>query len=190
MTKTREIGSLLALLFFSLFVSLSTVTYMAYNWGPTGTYKLKNILLAPEGLKDLVYQEVDNQTARGPRFVFDTIEFIHTDRQDGSWKQQNIKPFAYAHFFDLIRKEESLSRVTPSIEEDFVISSTSRIQLMVKPERQLEKQNSSVFQQVQFSASGDYYRVELRLDTRATSWAYFYHPNITKEATSILANTP
>ena len=49
------------------------------------------------------------------------------------------------------------------------------------------KTATKIFQEVQFANEGDFYRVELHEQNAAHNWAYFYHPNVYKQAMSIFA---
>ena len=178
MSKKKEIWGLLLLLGSSVVSALLVVGYMAYYWGPSGGYSLNNVLLAPSSLTTLSYQEVDPVTGGGPRMVFHQLTYIHGVQDGREWRQDSITEKAYAAFYELVSAEKSVREVDSAIHELFMRGSLSSLQLRVRAEMGRASVASRIFQEVNFSPDGDYYRVELRLDKEEHPWAYFYHPGI------------
>jgi hypothetical protein len=185
MAKEKEIGSLLGLLGISMLVACALVGYMVYNWGPSGVYKLKNVILSPGNLEELTYRDVSPSGATGTQMVFDRLEFIQLTPLGGGRQRASVSPQAYSRFYDLVRQEKSLDPVPSQLVESFFHQSA--MHFLVRPERSGDSGGQRVFQEVQFSADGDHYRVELRFDSKGRPWAYFYHPNIEKEVAAIFS---
>ncbi len=184
MQKFKKIGGLLSLLSSSVLTAVAICAYLIYYHGPSGTHKMTNVLLAPEMLNQMNYQEINPQTGNGPRMVFDHFEYIHTGSDGRKWRSELVSKTAYMTFYDVVRDERSFLEVSPAIHEAFQRGGLSTLALMVRPEGGGAGETRT-FQQIHFSPEGDYLRVELRLDTKGKSFAYFHKEGITQKVNEI-----
>jgi hypothetical protein len=103
---------------------------MVYSWGPTGTYLVSDVLLAPDTL------------------VFAGIEFQTTNNTKVS-----VTPEAYQRLYALIANDRSVSESS----DRFDGSRTGRLTLWVRPEG---SRAAEIFQEVDFPLQGNLYRIE------------------------------
>ncbi len=179
----REIVNLLGILFGAILCGAAAAFYFIYYYGGTGQYKLENILVSPETLQKLAYQEFNPQSKRSSRYVFKEIDFIYNGSQ-----QRKIGPETYKKLYDLLKDDRSLSQPSAEIERLFFSQAPARLIIKVKQEGAGDLQEALLpFQEVQFAEGTPYYRVQLRVQEGTSSaWTYFDHPDAYLKVMSIL----
>lgn len=187
-TTAREIRNLLFVIGSAIGVALLGAAFMLYYYGPTGSYFAKNVLLSPFYTSTLAFNDINPKNGRLEKFVFDGIEFSYFD---GIKKQEIHLPVSnetYTQFYNSVASERSIPDITEEVRAQFT-NHPSSLSFKVHPEHTPEA--SKVFLEVNFVKEGEYYRVQLRDATGTTgTWAYFYHPNIYKEAMQLFAKKP
>jgi hypothetical protein len=179
-SNKREIFNLLSIIFSGMFCAFALTTYILYYHGPTGRYLIQKVLLSPEIVKNLTYQEINPQTGKLTRFVFKDIEFSYFDAETLKDKVILITLEKYKKMFDLLKQDESLLNPSVDIEDLFYSQLPAKVILKVKPELTNEFQGAPwVFQEVQLARESPYYRVQLRGQSNPSEkWVYFEHPDI------------
>lgn len=158
-----------------------------YFLGPTGSYTIRNILLSPDVAEHLSYMDAVNGSKGKAHYIFDRIEFLHYNQQTGEWKRKSIEPKAYHDFYHLILGDSSLTIVPEHVVGLFTRSNPSILSIVVKREGITSTaEEARAFQEVQILPEGDYYRVQLRQQSDAPSWAYFFHEEIYSESLKVL----
>ena len=159
---------------------------MVANYGPTGTYHMDAVLLAPENLSNLRYREIDSRDGSGRSYVFEKLELAYPDAQARRWQRAEVPLQAYRNFYDFVKNEKGVDK-EPWMEDLFLAGDVMSLSVRVKPERSISGSwDRRSFQEIQFSPKRDLMRVELRVDTREESWAYFIKPGIYQDAQSKL----
>ncbi len=164
MEEKREIWSLLSVLGSAIAAAIIFAAFMIHYYGPSGEYKVKNILLSPETTEKLDFHD----GSEGGRFRFDHAEFRYYDDETKSWKKIVLDAQAYKTVYHLLENESSIGDVQPEVIAEFNLPNPATMTLLVRNEKVVR-----VFQEVVFVKDGDYYRVMLRGSDPIGNWAYF-----------------
>lgn len=186
-SKGRELSQFLLVMGASLAVALLTVYFLITHYGPTGSYKMGSIILSPEVIGNLSYQEVDPNGGK-KRYVLDKVELVFAEPEARRWSRIELSHEEYARFYELLAAEQSIP-VTEELANNFLQSEVMSLSVLVRPDRSLSgawQQRS--FQEIQFAAQGDSFRVELRVDDPSGSWAYFQRPGVYNEVRQLLTS--
>lgn len=176
----RQIRNFILVILLGIACGLGAVVYLVNAYGPSGGYKLRNVLLAPSILQDLWYSSPNPKTGGNARFIFKDIEFEKMGE-----KPILVDEGKYQQFYEKVQGDKSL--VDPQ-EADLLPFDQlkSRLKINVKTESDAKWQaRTEIFQEVQFAK--DTYRVELREDNPGSHWAIFHHPGIEKEAEQLFS---
>jgi len=183
----RQVRNFLAVIICGIVFGLGVVVFLVSYYGPSGSYKIENVLLSPKVIEELWYSSPNPKTGGTSRFVFKNIEISYYDKQEKKWLQKTVALDHYAKFYNLVVSDKSLSPPDSEVYAMFQQTGVVRMAINVTTESSAKWQASSeVFQEVEFAPEGDYYRVELHEDNPGAHWAYFQHPNITEKAMKIL----
>lgn len=146
---------------------------MLYKYNPTGHYFAGNILLAPKVVKELRIPERKSTKESMSYTVYDSIEISYFDKKTNKQIKIDLPLSEYEKFYDNISGDENISDVTEDIETLFQSSSKSDLSIYIHPEG--APSDRRLFERVEFTDGGDYYRIQLRDEKR---WIYFKHPYI------------
>ncbi len=179
-SKKPEIFKLLWVIFSGVFCAFALTVFMLHYYGPTGQYMAQNVLLSPEGVKNLAYQEIYSPGKKLIRFVFKEMEFSYFDAASFKDKAISIPLEKYQQMYDLVKQDQSLINPSADIESLFYSQSPAKLAIKVKPELSHESQaTTEVFQEIQWARESRYYRVQIReQNTEGGRWAYFEHADI------------
>lgn len=171
-TKGR-IGALLAVIASAVLLGCLSAAFMVMNYGPSGNYLLKNVLLAPQVA----------ETLNGNSFILEHLEYSQWESSGKQWSTQNISLEQYKAFYQLVEGDQSLEAISPEVLDAFYRTHPSSLSLFVRSESD-PKSHIKPFQVVQFADNQEYFRVELHMDVKDenSKWAYFYHPNMDSKA--------
>lgn len=160
-------------------IGLLLTVSLVYFHGPSGKYVLGNVVLAPEVLDKLNYNDKNPKTGQSDRFVFDHIEFTWYEDEVKEWKKLQVDKEKYATFYNAYRDQSSLLDPSEDILALFKGPFNASIALKVKTESSSSWQaDSKDFQEIQFVFQGNYFRVKLHEQNPGDHWVYFYHPHI------------
>lgn len=173
-----EIGRLLVLLCSAIGAAIVFSFFLIYYYGPTGQYKVNEILLTPEMTKQLSYQ----QSVEGGRFTFDRTELRYYDENAREMKTFVLTHPDYHKLFRLLEKGESLEAVPSEVISRFNAPNAATITLYTKNDK-----GAAPFQEITFVNHGDFYRISLRTDNTSESWAYFYHKDIYEKVLALFS---
>lgn len=167
--QRAEIKQLLMLLGSAIGVAIVFSAFMIYYYGPSGEYYVKNILLSPEMTGKLDFPDGVNSG----RFVFDRAEYRYFDGELKTWKTKVLSHELYSKVYELLKNEAGLTEASAEVVNQFNLPNPATLTLYVKSDK-----ITKIFQETVFVNNGDFYRISLRNNEAATSWAYFYHRKI------------
>lgn len=168
------------------------VTLMTLNcYGPSGTYIAKNILLEPQLLEKLNYNDTNSKTGGMSRFVFNEIEFSYYDSSQKQWRRIKIPHNLYQQFYTAVANDRSILNFPKEMENKFTQSPSPTLTLSVRTESPAEwQQEVKVFQEVNFLPQDNYFRIQLHEQNKTGNWAYFYRQNIYSEVMHLFVEKP
>lgn len=177
----KEIRNLLGVMGAAILSAAMITAGFLYYYGPTGRYQIENVLLKPELLSTLDYNDINPKIGQMDRYVFDEVLYQEWESDKRAWKNIVIPTAAYANFYKEIYADDSVA--SPSAELQALFTQTPPSKLVIKVETESQspwQKNAKDFLQVEFVEN--YYRVELHQELdkseRREPWVYFYHPQI------------
>ncbi len=183
MTHRQHVRNLILIISSACGLGILMVVAMVYWYGPTGSYKLSNVLLSPSTTEGLRYQH-DHM-----RYVFHQVQFLYRNPDSKNWEKLTLTPETYGHIYALIQKDISFAGVPPKVEQIFSHSHPAALVLSVRPEfSNSQGMQYHTFQEV--NVLDDHYRVELHVEGADSSWAYFEHPGILSQIIRTVGEQP
>lgn len=190
-TAKQQIRTLLGVLLCGIACAFLVVGFGAYYYGPSGRYKVRNALIAPELAMTLIYNDTNSKTGGTSRYIFDGIQFSYYAPHEKQVKRIEIDPELYNRFYQSILSDISIDPVTAEIEGLFQKEHEASLNIKVRTEsRAAWQDDTKSFQEVTFASQGDYYRIELHEEKNPNPWAYFHHPKIYQKAIQTFVPTP
>lgn len=181
-SQKRQIRNLLFVLMFGIAAALMLSLFLVINYGPSGRYLVKNVLLSPDLVSTLAYTDNNRKTGGSSRYVFDGIEFTYHTPAENKLQTLYIDPHTYEKFYRMISSDKSLAEVPPQFNQ----SKTAALLIKARTESHAEWQDETkIFQEVRFFPDQDYYQIQLRDHAMADPWVYYYHPQIYQKALNI-----
>ncbi len=181
----QQIRNLLLVIFSGVGLALLVTLLMIFRWGPTGQYLTQDVLVSPDLMTNLAYNDSNPKTGGSSRFVFDRLEYEYYDLEKQLWQKVVVSQDQYAQFFKLVTGERSLLDIKPSLVYEFNQATPARLTLWVRTESVSSLATKKIFQEVHFSKEGNYFRVQLRQTTSGPTWVYFKRDNIYQEVLQI-----
>ncbi|GAB4233087.1 MAG: hypothetical protein Tsb0021_11970 [Chlamydiales bacterium] len=176
---------IVAVLFLGVVVGLGMVLYMIRT-GPSGQYIVKNILLSPDTSEHLWYSDTNPKTGGKSRFVLDKIVLEYHPMSLAKKMEKVLDLPTYTILYNKIKNDVSI--ITPKGGwEGAREVPVGVLKILVKTESDAKYQAvEKVFQQVQFFADGNSYRIELHEDDIGEHWAYFKHQDVLKTVQNLV----
>ncbi len=178
-SSSSQIKNFLSVIIGGSLCGLLVVLGLLYTYGPTSTYLAKNVILSPEVLEKMWYNTSSASTqGQMARFSFKEIEFLHFDQDTSAWNSQELSIKTYGEFYQLVKGDKGSSE---NEELKTLFDQTPVATILIKASTNGGAAFRSIdenFQQIEFSSDGQAYRVELKENDKAESWAYFPHDNI------------
>ena len=182
-----QITRLLFLIGASVLSAFALAGSFILYYGPSGSYAARDVLLSPQVMTILNYNDTHPSTGAVTRFVFDSIEFSFFDVAAKRWNKIEVGMDQYAKLYQLLSGDKSESPVSEATINYFNKANPATLSIRVKPEKDKSAQYASkVFQQVIFVNEGDFYRVQLREGQQQDGWAYYLHPKIYQDVLKLL----
>jgi hypothetical protein len=168
-SKKKAIRNLLSVVGSAIFIGFLFSTLLLYKYNPSGQYIIQNVLVSPEILAGLNFNAANKKTGGTSRYIFDKIQF-ENGKNVGA-----ISPPTYTVFFNQVKNAKSLSIVTDEVKNAFNRGQPIKLKILIKTDSPAEWQaNTQIFQEIDFSSQGDYFRVQLREShTGSDNFAYF-----------------
>ncbi|MGZ3633393.1 MAG: hypothetical protein ACXU9U_02905 [Parachlamydiaceae bacterium] len=165
-----QIRNLLVVIGAAIITSLLMTAWMVRSYGPTGTYSLKNVLLAPQTMFAMTSSPL----------VFDHIEYAAWDFSTHRWNRKTETIEEYQSLFAKLENRQNEPSIAQA-EEAFSRQDPTILTILVR----FQNASLQTFQKIQLVS--DYVRVELHADqlNEKSKWVYFYYSPIHKLATSI-----
>lgn len=179
-SKKQQIRNLLLVVFSGIFLAASFSLLLLYKYNPSDHYEISNILLAPDMMEGLKFNDTNPKTGGQSRYVFDRIEF----------ENKKISQDQYQIFYQMIAANKSLDEVSEEVKNFFNRGRPAKLKIWMKTESNASWQYSEkVFQELEFARQGDYYRVSLREtgNGNAYNYAYFFTLGIYKQVQELFA---
>lgn len=159
-----------------LAAAILVTSFFISNFGPSGTYELGNVLLAPDVLKQLNYNDWNTKINGQDRFIFDKIVY------EGSLSQKPVDLARYGKIYQLLKSDKSVTDETGSFSQD-----ADKLVIYVRTESpSLWQFVSKVIGQVQFAKDGNAYRVLLHEDNKGAHFVEFHHKNVKEQVDAII----
>lgn len=174
-------GKLVAVLVSGVLAAVIVTFFFVGVFGPSGRYALTSVLLAPDILQQLNYNDTNPKTGAMDRFVFDEIQVEWYVPQHEKLK---LSIAQFKQLYLSINHDKNLASINPAIERAFLPTPAATISLIVRTESNAEWQKATKdFQQIQVAAVGGYYRVLLH--DESPQWIYFHNDDLLRELTAI-----
>jgi hypothetical protein len=190
-SKAKQIRNLLLIIGSAVVVSCCALFLMLYSSGLSGAYLAKNVLLSPESVKVLNFNNPgpkSSKTKISPQFVFDLIEFSFYDAVHKRVIHTQVDIAYYAELYKIIENDSSLTGNAVLNEAALKfnnIEATLFIKFRSRRGEDVLQGSSDVFK-VEFIK--DYYRISLRDQNLHQQWAYFKHVNIFEQVLGLFRN--
>ena len=155
---------------------LFTAWLIAYS-KPLSLYQARQIVLAPEVVEKMNFEDLHPEKAEIVNYRFDHHEFVYFDYLKGKWQQKKVSLDKYAQFYRLIEKNQSIDQVAQTTVQLFNQLLPVALITGVRTEGFI---HAKIFQVIQF-VKEDYFRVKLQ-ENEEESWVYFYQPNLYRSA--------
>lgn len=179
----RDIRNLLIVIFGGVFFAFAISLFLLNYYNTSGVYFVRNVLLSPQIIDKLSFNDTNSKTGKMTRFVFKEIEFKYYDEKGKKVFREGITISTYTSFYENIAEEKSIKEVTEEIRQLFYRLPPAVLALIIRSADTSDTQTEKkTFQNVEFSNKGDYFRIQLRTTEGSDTWAYFYHPGIYIEA--------
>jgi len=161
------------------------VIALIYIYGPTDTYKAKNVLLSPDVLQKFWYNTSSASTkGKMSRFSIKEIELLYFDKGSSRYTTVQVPILKYGAFYDLVKGDRGKSQDL-ALQQQFDETPAATILIKSSASGGNSRTVTEIFQQIQFSQGANTYRVELKEDDKSDSWVYFTHDDITNKVMKI-----
>lgn len=169
--------------------ALLVVLLLLYLYNPSGRYEGKNVLLSPQLVEQISFEDLNGKTGASSRFVFDNMELVFYDIAAQRWQSYPISLEKYATFFNAVQSDLSLADPDKKVENIFASQKVASLHIVAKTVSDEKWQKiTKVIQEVEFAAADDLYRVDLRQEALGgKGWAYFHRQNISELLTALTA---
>ncbi|EFB42460.1 MULTISPECIES: hypothetical protein [Parachlamydia] len=189
--QKKDISNLLIVMTSAIGCAVLALGYMMYTSQSENQYLLNHILISPDVIQTLNYPLAENRNKKAPALSFKRIEYSYFDSEKHQWITKEISSAKYADLYAYIASDKSIETPSDDMIDAFLHPQPIKLTLFVE-ERSSNQASplKSVFQEVDFSAKGDFFRVQLREQTLNSQQAYFYHPHIYAIVQKILNESP
>lgn len=188
-SKAKQIRALLYVVVSGIIAATVLSLSMLYYYNPSGSYLAKNVLLTPDLAFASKAPEAGTKVKKG--IAFDHIDFTYYDPLAKTTKIVKVDQEQYSRFYDLVKDEISINDADEAVQSRFNLGHPAALTLKLSVNNEgTSKGVENIFSEVDFADNSDYFRVKLRQQGSAASYAYFYFPGIYQKAINILTVTP
>ncbi len=185
MPPSKQIRNFLLVIGGGMLVGLIVVVAMVQYYGPVGYYVAKNVLVSPEVLEKMWH--ADPGRINDHRVAFTGIEYHFFDKDEQAWHTKNVSLDLYGNFYQLVGGDRSKEGVLEVMRRLFDVTPPASILIRAATDGSTEFQMvGDVFQQVDFAADGDHYRVRIQEEDPLMEWVYFKHEGILQKTRDIM----
>lgn len=194
-TPRQQIKRLLTLLALAVGCAVASVGLMLYTAPAERTYALTDILIAPENLPRIAWQEPSSSTSPSNSSVwrFDSIILSFVDPISQQLTTRTLTPTDYARLYAQLASDSSLNETERLLIEKHgsPLTKESSIELSIWLKTDSPPLQRRLLQTVLFLPSIDLYRVQLhKLDhTLEPAWATYHHNGLTPLLHSLTQDT-
>jgi len=158
-------------------------------YSPTGSYKAGNVMLSPEVLGKMTYEQANPGTGQVQRFVYDAVDFTYYRANEGGAVTKGVRKERYTKVYKLLQSDSSVSTISRKMEEQFNGPRVAYLTLWVHPEGNVGP--ARALYRVYFPAMGNVYRVENLQDSAVEEpWIYFLHDNVYEQVLEVVGVEP
>jgi len=173
-----QIKSLILVMTLSVVAAFGILGLFVWYYSPSSNYLVKYVLLSPDIMPEISYNDYNPKTGGKSRFVFDDLIYTYFEKVTNQWHTSAVSLEEYKNIY---RQIANLSSLDGDTEQFFGGPEQTILTIKVKTESNAAWQVvDKDFQTVQFSKD-DYFRVELHEQNPGKHWAYFYMPGIYAE---------
>ncbi|PJD95661.1 MAG: hypothetical protein CK425_08135 [Parachlamydia sp.] len=186
--KKKEIQNLLLVFGAAIGSALFGILYIIYSSSGTGHYTLSNILLSPEVIQHFSSLTEKERSKHISPLQFNRIDLSFFNPETHLWQTKEISTEDYQKIYTLIASDKSIESPSDAVINAF--REPPPVKLIIQIEEKSAKNFTSVksvFQEVDFAARGDFFRVQLREQGQEAQQAYFYHRAIYPTVIKMLA---
>ncbi len=183
----KLIRNLLLVLVLGALCAIIAAGAVLYYFGPTGSYSLTNVLISPQVASELTYVDTSTSSGKQVRYVFDRMEFLYFNVEKNDWHHLEVDLPRYQKLYEMVSKATSMAEVPDHVRNSFSWENPAILTVVVRREgMDPSHAETKAFQEVQFSETGDYFRVQHRDQTAKEEWVYFYSPGIYQKVVQVL----
>jgi len=176
--KKKEVKNLLLVFGAAIGSAVFGILYIIYSTSGPGNYTLSNILISPEVIQRFSSLSDKEHSKQLPPLQFNRIDLSFFNPTTHLWETKELSREDYQKLYTLIASDKSIDPPSDAIN---AFRQPPPIKLIIQIEEKSTKNFTSlksVFQEVDFAAQGDFFRVQLREQGQDPQQAYFYHPAI------------
>lgn len=183
----KEIRNLLLVIGSGIGCALLLSLFLILNYGPSGRYVVHNVLLSPELVSTLSYNDTNSKTGGSSRFIFENIAFNYYDPAEKKSKKLQISPEQYAQIYQIIANDKSLLEPSNAIINELEQINKSSLIIEVRTESHASWQDEQrTFQELTLIPHGGFYRISLHDEKSPTKWVYFQHEGLFEKVSKLL----
>src|SRR5438094_1688658 len=113
MSHRQHVRNLLSVLGGATLTGLLLVAGAIAYYGPSGSYKLANVLLAPATTDQLRYQQ------ESTRYVFHQVEFLFRHPETRGWQKNTVSSDTYERMYAVLQSDVSIPAASADFEQLF-----------------------------------------------------------------------
>lgn len=164
-SSKKQISKLLSVLFLGVIAALLLTITLTYYYSKENHYRLENVLISP-----IVLKEIENNKDK-KKAILDKIEYAYFDYHKNKRISHTLTKDEYVKLYDIIKEDISIEPISEELENNFLDQSKAVLSIYMSQNHEQE-----LFQEIEVSYRGDYYRVKLR--GTSPSWVYFFHRGV------------
>jgi len=176
-SASTAIRNVMVILGSAVVLAAGLVAFLVIYYGPSGSYRAGNVMIAPDVLAKISYEQTSPTTGQVQRFEFDGIDFTFYSSQRRDMVTLNLRSEQYRRLYDLLAADTSVSTVPAEVEQLFNGPRVAYLTVWVRPEGTVGP--ARVFYRVYFPPMGGVYRVEsLQGSSIEQPWIYFMRDGV------------
>lgn len=189
--KKQQIKNLLRVVSGAIFAAFMFSALLLFKYGPNNQYGVENILISPDMVFALKFNDKNSKTGGQSRFVFNKMEFEFINSETGVKEKKPVSLDQYTYFYEVAKGNKSIADLSDEIRNLFNRGQAATLKIWVKTESDAAWQEfEKVFQQIDFASNGTYFRIELRqsASSEGEAYAYFYAPEMYQKILNLFSS--
>ena len=133
-SASTAIRNLMVILATAVLSAVALVVALVVYYGPSGSYRAENVLVAPEVLSKISYEQATPNTGKLQRFEYDHLEFTYFSPKQGDRASVKLDQGQYQSIYALLSGDRSISSVPVEVEQLFNGPRVASLTLWARPE--------------------------------------------------------